>query len=109
MTRTSGPRRATAAPLIAATLWTSQATGRAEDPPTAQEIYDKPGPHPVATAVRTSIAGTVTHIGVANRVPSSPLFVRIDLGRTVFGGHSAGGQAALQAATVFPAAAPPTH
>ncbi|WP_435590397.1 poly(ethylene terephthalate) hydrolase family protein [Nocardia sp. bgisy118] len=204
MTRTNGPRRAAAALLIAAaTLVASQATGRAGDAPTVQEIYNKPGPHPVATAVRTdpcqeSIAGMVAHIAVhlfgnaadptctqafpyglqspigvntyypadiaelpsapllvftpginanpgmydalakrfaeqgfvvvipydffnslayvpalgvavavlANRDPNSPLFGRIDLGRTVFGGHSAGGQAALQAATVFPAAAP---
>ncbi|WP_194815883.1 alpha/beta hydrolase [Nocardia sp. XZ_19_385] len=39
---------------------------------------------------------------VANQDPKSPLYNKIDLGRTVFGGHSAGGQAALQAGTLFP-------
>ncbi|MEV0244986.1 hypothetical protein AB0H76_00190 [Nocardia sp. NPDC050712] len=42
---------------------------------------------------------------LANRDPSSPLHGRIDLGRTVFGGHSAGGQAALQAGAALPRAA----
>ncbi|MCP2275190.1 hypothetical protein SAMN04244553_2554 [Nocardia amikacinitolerans] len=203
MTRTNGPRRAVAALLIAlATLVTAQAAAHAEDPRTAQEIFNQPGPHAVATEVRTnpcqeSIYGMVAHIGVhlfgntadptctqafpyglespvgvntyypadiaelpsapllvftpginanpgmydalakrfaeqgfavvvpydffnslayvpalglavavlANRDPNSPLFGKIDLGRTVFGGHSAGGQAALQAGTIFPAAA----
>ncbi|MFI9503059.1 hypothetical protein [Nocardia sp. NPDC052566] len=39
---------------------------------------------------------------VADRDPNSPLYKKIDLSRTFFGGHSAGGQAALQAGTVFP-------
>ncbi|MFX0581326.1 alpha/beta hydrolase [Nocardia nepalensis] len=39
---------------------------------------------------------------VANRDPNSPLYNKIDLSRTVFGGHSGGGQAALQAATLVP-------
>ncbi|MGW0245454.1 poly(ethylene terephthalate) hydrolase family protein [Nocardia goodfellowii] len=39
---------------------------------------------------------------VAHRDPDSPLHNKIDLSRTVFGGHSAGGQAALQAGTLFP-------
>ncbi|WP_280354354.1 alpha/beta hydrolase [Nocardia otitidiscaviarum] len=38
----------------------------------------------------------------AHRDPNSPLHHRIDLGRTVFAGHSGGGQAALQAGAVFP-------
>lgn len=37
-----------------------------------------------------------------HRDPGSPLFGRIDLGRTVLGGHSAGGGASLQAAAIFP-------
>ncbi|MFF2554444.1 alpha/beta hydrolase [Nocardia sp. NPDC058058] len=37
-----------------------------------------------------------------NRDPSSPLFGRIDLSRTVLAGHSGGGQATLQAAAMFP-------
>lgn len=43
---------------------------------------------------------------LADRDPMSPLHGKIDLSRTVFAGHSAGGQAALQAASLFPAAAP---
>ncbi|WP_328400309.1 hypothetical protein [Nocardia sp. NBC_00403] len=39
---------------------------------------------------------------VANRDPNSPLYDRIDLSRTFFAGHSGGGQAALQAGSVFP-------
>ncbi|NNH74654.1 alpha/beta hydrolase [Nocardia uniformis] len=39
---------------------------------------------------------------LADRDPNSPLHNRIDLGRTIFAGHSAGGQAALQAGTIFP-------
>ncbi|MEV6277883.1 alpha/beta hydrolase [Nocardia sp. NPDC051832] len=39
---------------------------------------------------------------LADRDPNSPLHNKIDLSRTVFGGHSAGGQAALQAGTLFP-------
>ncbi|WP_107657732.1 alpha/beta hydrolase [Nocardia suismassiliense] len=39
---------------------------------------------------------------VAARDPNSPLYNNIDLSRTIFGGHSGGGQAALQAGTVFP-------
>lgn len=42
---------------------------------------------------------------IADRDPNSPLHNRIDFGRTIFAGHSGGGQAALQAATVFPAVA----
>ncbi|WP_306361536.1 alpha/beta hydrolase [Nocardia sp. CC227C] len=38
----------------------------------------------------------------AHRDPNSPLHNRIDLGRTVFAGHSGGGQAALQAGALFP-------
>ncbi|MET9216528.1 MULTISPECIES: poly(ethylene terephthalate) hydrolase family protein [unclassified Nocardia] len=37
-----------------------------------------------------------------HRDPGSPLFGRIDLGRTVLAGHSAGGGASLQAAALFP-------
>lgn len=37
-----------------------------------------------------------------NRDPSSPLFGKIDLSRTVLAGHSGGGQATLQAAALFP-------
>lgn len=48
----------------------------------------------------------VTTAVVANRDPNSPLYNKIDLGRTIFGGHSGGGQAALQAGTVFPGIAP---
>ncbi|MFI6042856.1 alpha/beta hydrolase [Nocardia sp. NPDC051321] len=39
---------------------------------------------------------------VANRDPNSPLYNKIDLSRTLFGGHSGGGQAALQAGTALP-------
>lgn len=37
-----------------------------------------------------------------NRDPSSPLFGKIDLSRTVLAGHSGGGQATLQAAALLP-------
>lgn len=37
-----------------------------------------------------------------NRDANSPLFGKVDLSRTVFAGHSGGGQASLQAATVIP-------
>ncbi|MFD5178704.1 alpha/beta hydrolase [Nocardia sp. NPDC058379] len=40
-----------------------------------------------------------------HRDPGSPLFGRIDLGRTVLAGHSAGGGASLQAAALFPSIA----
>ncbi|RDI63856.1 alpha/beta hydrolase [Nocardia pseudobrasiliensis] len=40
-----------------------------------------------------------------NRDANSPLFGKIDLGRTVLAGHSAGGAATLQAAALFPPAA----
>ncbi|WP_280346753.1 alpha/beta hydrolase [Nocardia neocaledoniensis] len=46
-------------------------------------------------------AGLATAIA-QNRDPGSPLFGRIDLSRTVLGGHSAGGGASLQAAALFP-------
>lgn len=39
---------------------------------------------------------------VQNRDANSPLFGKVDLARTIFAGHSAGGQATLQAATLFP-------
>ncbi|MFB8279254.1 poly(ethylene terephthalate) hydrolase family protein [Nocardia colli] len=39
---------------------------------------------------------------VANRDPNSPLYSKVDLGRTLFAGHSGGGQASLQAGTLFP-------
>ncbi|WP_148311107.1 poly(ethylene terephthalate) hydrolase family protein [Nocardia brasiliensis] len=39
---------------------------------------------------------------VADRDPNSPLYQKVDLSRTIFAGHSGGGQAALQAGTVFP-------
>ncbi|MFC9440093.1 alpha/beta hydrolase [Nocardia sp. NPDC057030] len=42
---------------------------------------------------------------VAQRDPNSPLYNKIDLGRTLFAGHSGGGQASLQAGTVFPGVA----
>ncbi|MRH90821.1 hypothetical protein GFY24_25855 [Nocardia sp. SYP-A9097] len=38
----------------------------------------------------------------ADRDPASPLYQRIDLSRTIFAGHSAGGQASLQIATLLP-------
>ncbi|MEU7144426.1 alpha/beta hydrolase [Nocardia sp. NPDC046473] len=38
----------------------------------------------------------------ADRDPNSPLYNKIDLSRTIFAGHSGGGQAALQAGTAFP-------
>lgn len=41
----------------------------------------------------------------ANRDPNSVLHNKIDLGHTIFAGHSGGGQAALQAAAVFPGVA----
>ncbi|MEU0539642.1 hypothetical protein ABZ319_07205 [Nocardia sp. NPDC005978] len=49
----------------------------------------------------------VPAIGLATAVaqqrdPSSPLFGKIDLSRTVLAGHSGGGQATLQAAALFP-------
>ncbi|MFI6866549.1 alpha/beta hydrolase [Nocardia sp. NPDC050406] len=46
-------------------------------------------------------AGLAVAIG-ANRDPNSPLHNRIDLGRTIFAGHSAGGQAAQQITSVLP-------
>ncbi|WP_278265754.1 alpha/beta hydrolase [Nocardia sp. AG03] len=42
---------------------------------------------------------------LSDRDPASPLFGKVDLGRTFFAGHSAGGAASLQAATVWPALA----
>ncbi|MFE9576755.1 alpha/beta hydrolase [Nocardia sp. NPDC006044] len=42
---------------------------------------------------------------IANRDPKSPLYNKIDLSRTIFGGHSGGGQASLQAGTLFPGVA----
>ncbi|APE33426.1 hypothetical protein BOX37_04980 [Nocardia mangyaensis] len=47
------------------------------------------------------VIGLATAIA-QHRDPGSPLFGRIDLGRTVLAGHSAGGGAALQAAALFP-------
>ncbi|WP_297620648.1 poly(ethylene terephthalate) hydrolase family protein [Nocardia sp.] len=46
-------------------------------------------------------AGLAVAIG-ADRDPNSPLFTRIDLSRTIFAGHSAGGGAAQQIATLLP-------
>ncbi|RDI46396.1 poly(ethylene terephthalate) hydrolase family protein [Nocardia mexicana] len=42
---------------------------------------------------------------LADRDPNSVLHNKIDLGRTIFAGHSGGGQAALQAASVVPGVA----
>lgn len=38
----------------------------------------------------------------ANRDPNSPLHGKVDVSRTIFGGHSAGGGGALQAGAIFP-------
>ncbi|MEU8896347.1 alpha/beta hydrolase [Nocardia sp. NPDC048505] len=196
-------RRATAAALTAVAVCALAATATADDlapGTTAQRLFGGPGPHPVATTVRTnscqdSVFGMIQHIAVhlfgnrdsptctqafpnglespigvntyypgdltapapllvftpginsnpgmydalarqwashgfvvvlpydyvnslahvptlglatavlAARDPNSPLYGRIDLSRTVFGGHSAGGQAALQAGALFPGVA----
>ncbi|WP_405494623.1 alpha/beta hydrolase [Nocardia sp. NBC_00511] len=42
---------------------------------------------------------------IADRDPNSPLHNKIDLGRTILAGHSAGGQASQQLAAVLPAIA----